>query len=148
MGAREQKWYGELGVLDSVDLLKKSRKLCASINLENPIKWLHFHIIRNSLQTNYIISHFIQNVNPECKFCQLSTESISHIYWICLIIGQFFEQAFVFICNAGSVNCVSRKCHKKFLRNFVLQFCCCMDLIAASRAEGGLVLVNHSYLIL
>ena len=44
------------------------------------------------------------------------------------------------------VKCVSRKCHKKFqgcLKNlsmkFCLQFCCSMNLIAATRAEGGLV---------
>ena len=102
MGAREQKWHGELGVLYSVDFWEKSRKLCASINFENPIKWLQFQIIRNSLQTNYIISHFIQNVNPECKFCLLSSETISHIYWICPIVGQFLEEVFVFISNAGT----------------------------------------------
>ena len=28
---------------------------------------------------------------------------------------------------------------RMFQRSFVLQFCCCMKLIAATRAEGGLV---------
>ena len=44
-----------------------------------------------------------------------------------------------------SVKCVSRKFHKKFqgciknlLMKFLLQFCC-MNLIAATRADGGLV---------
>ena len=36
------------------------------------------------------------------------------------------------------------KVSKKFQKSFraVLQFCWCMDLIAATRAEGGLVLVQ------
>ena len=29
---------------------------------------------------------------------------------------------------------------KKFLRSFFFQFVCCMDLIVATRADGGLVL--------
>ena len=47
------------------------------------------------------------------------------------------------------VKCVSRKCHKKFqgcFKNlsmkFVLQFCFSMNLIAATRAEGGFVLIT------
>ena len=48
------------------------------------------------------------------------------------------------VCLKKSVKCVSRKFSKKKVsrvsRIFVLKFCCCMDLIAATRAEGGLVL--------
>ena len=40
-----------------------------------------------------------------------------------------------------SVKCVPRKFQIKFqeFSRMFLQFCCCMDLIAATRAEGGLV---------
>ena len=54
-----------------------------------------------------------------------------------------------------SVKCVSRKFHKKVegcfknvSRKFILQFCFCMALIAATRAEGRLVIVILSTLIL
>ena len=42
-----------------------------------------------------------------------------------------------------SVKCVPRKLKIKFqeFSRMFFQFCCCMDLIAATRAEGGLVLV-------
>ena len=41
-----------------------------------------------------------------------------------------------------SVKCVPRKFQIKFqeFSRMFFQFCCCMDLIAATRAEGGLVL--------
>ena len=34
-----------------------------------------------------------------------------------------------------------------FQKSFVLQFCCSMNLIAATRAEGGLVLLGCYYLV-
>ena len=43
-----------------------------------------------------------------------------------------------------SVKCVSRKFQRCFMNVLIkfLRFFCCMDLIAATRAEGGLVLLN------
>ena len=98
---REQKWHRELNTLFSISFWEKARKLCASICHENPIKWLQYQIVRNSLQTNLIVSHFIENVNQECHFCQLYAESISHLFWLCSIVGSFLEGVFVFITNSG-----------------------------------------------
>ena len=55
MGIREQKWHVELGKTFSVYFWEKARKLCASINFENPLKWLQFQVLRNSLKTNALI---------------------------------------------------------------------------------------------
>ena len=66
IAVREQKWHIELNSTFSIFFWEKARKLCASIKYENPLKWLQFQIIRNSLQTNAIVSHFIENVGPEC----------------------------------------------------------------------------------
>ena len=50
-----------------------------------------------------------------------------------------------------SVKSVSRKLKKKKVArvfhqwSFVFQFCCSMDLIAATRAEGGLVIIEKSF---
>ena len=101
MGTREQKWHEELGKTFSVYFWEKARKLCASINFENPLKWLQFQVLRNSLKTNAITSHFIPNVNPECVFCLLSTETISHIYWQCPVISLFLKDVSTFICSSG-----------------------------------------------
>ena len=101
MGQREQKWHTELGVVFSVDFWEKARKLCASINFENPLKWLQFQIIRNSLQTNNIVHHFIPHVGSECKFCQVFTETISHLYWFCRVVSRFLEHVFDFISSKG-----------------------------------------------
>ena len=84
-----------------MDFWEKARKLCASINFENPLKWLQFQVLRNSLQTNVITSHFIPNVNPECNFCLLSPELVSHIYWHCIKVNKFLKDICAFICNLG-----------------------------------------------
>ena len=101
IGIREQKWHTELNSNFSVNFWDKSRKLCASINHENPIKWLQHQIVRNSLQTNLIVSHFIQNVSPECQYCQNTPETISHLFYLCPIVKQFLNDIFALVSSTG-----------------------------------------------
>lgn len=101
MSKREQKWHTELNTTFSILFWEKARRFCASINFENPLKWLQFQILRNSLQTNLIVSHFVRTVSPECQYCQLSLETISHLYWLCPIVSQFINEASLFICSSG-----------------------------------------------
>ena len=77
---REEKWHSELQALHSIDFWDKTRKLYSSISFNNNLKWLQFQIVRNSLQTNYIVSHFIRNISPLCKFCGQADEQISHLF--------------------------------------------------------------------
>jgi hypothetical protein len=109
MSEREQKWHTELNSRFSITFWEKARKLCASICYENPIKWLQFQILRNSLQTNAIVSHFINNVNPECQYCQLSNETISHLYWLCPVVSAFLNDIFAFISSTGLAFTPSRE---------------------------------------
>ena len=109
MSEREQKWHTELNSRYSITFWDKARKLCASISNENPIKWLQFRILRNCLQTNAIVSHFINNVNPECQYCQLSTETISHLYWLCPVVSAFLNDIFNFISSTGLTFAPSRE---------------------------------------
>ena len=89
---RENKWHGELGAIYSVDFWNSTRKLYAKINIDNRLLWLQFQIVRNSLQTNYIVSHFMRNVSPLCDYCQESNELVSHLYWLCNIVRIFLQE--------------------------------------------------------
>ena len=101
MNKREQKWHTELNTRFSITFWEKARQLCAAINFENPLKWLQFQIVRNSLQTNIIVSHFVRTVNPECYYCQIAPETISHLYWFCQIVNNFIREICIFICSSG-----------------------------------------------
>ena len=103
IGRREQKWHTELNSTFSIHFWEKARKLGASIRNENPFKWLQYQIIRNSLQTNLIVSHFIANIGPECYYCQLSIETISHLLWICPIVSRFLKDVFETITASGII---------------------------------------------
>ena len=98
---RELKWHTELKSRFSINFWDKSRKLCASICHENPMKWLQYQILRNCLQTNVIVSHFIHNVNPACQYCKNSDEVISHLFWLCPIVSEFLKNIFALICKTG-----------------------------------------------
>ena len=100
---REAKWHLELNSHFSLDFWDKTRKLCASVDFDNQLKWLQYQIVRNSLQTNYIVSHFIANVSPICSYCKIATtqEKISHLFWFCTKVNEFLGEVFEFICSTG-----------------------------------------------
>ena len=77
------------------------RKLNSSVLFNNNLKWLQFQIIRNSLQTNYIVSHFVRHVSPMCKFCSKSEEKISHLYWLCEHVSSFLVEVFQYVSSTG-----------------------------------------------
>ena len=100
---RDEKWQSELQTVLSINFWDKTRHLNSTNNFDNPGKWLQYQINRNSLQTNYIVSHFIGNVSPLCKFCGLSDEKISHLYWFCPYVKNFLTDAFKYIQNTGLI---------------------------------------------
>ena len=86
--------------------------MCASINFDNQLWWLQYQIVRNSLQTNYIVSHFKPNVSPTCTYCRNldnldwnpnNLEKISHLFWTCVNVCKFLGLVFRFICSTGLV---------------------------------------------
>ena len=100
---RENKWHQELNSRFSIHFWEKARRLCASICHENPTKWLQYQILRNSLQTNYIVSHFLPTVTPECQFCHQTAEKISHLFWSCSMVSDFLIDVFALICSTGLI---------------------------------------------
>ena len=98
---REEKWHVELQTTHSLGFWDKCRNLYSSITFNNNLKWLQFQVVRNSLQTNYIVSHFIRNVSPLCKFCTLLDEKISHLFWSCNVVHSFLLSTFEYIRSTG-----------------------------------------------
>ena len=103
MYAREQKWHTELGKVFSVNFWDSTRALCAKIDFDNQLKWLQYQIVRNSLQTNYIVSHFNPSVSKQCSYCHNidSQEIVSHLFWLCPYVNGFIEDVINFLSNQG-----------------------------------------------
>ena len=98
---REEKWHLELNTRFSLITWDKIRHLNNTIKYDNPIKWLQHQIIRNCLQTNVIVSYFKANVGPECYYCNLEPEKISHLFWSCQIVETFLNDVFTWVCSTG-----------------------------------------------
>ena len=100
---REIKWHAELGSTFSVFFWNNARKHCANIFFDNQLKWLQFQVVRNSLQTNYIVNHFKPNIPKICSYCKVnsSIEIISHIYWFCPYISDFLNEVSEFLNDLG-----------------------------------------------
>ena len=57
--------------------------------------------MRNSLQTNLIVSNFKASVSSLCSFCLEADEQVSHLFWSCKVVKLFLDQIIVFLntCN-------------------------------------------------
>ena len=73
------------------------------IDFDTQLRWLQFQIVRNSLQNNYIVSHFRHNISKLCTFCQdaESLELISHLFWLCPRIKDFIKTVIDHISTLG-----------------------------------------------
>ena len=100
---RETKWHNELGLNFSINFWDNARRICSNIDFDNQLKWLQFQIVRNSLQTNAIVSHFKRNISKNCTYCQdpNSEELVSHLFWSCPNVYTFLNDVFAFISDTG-----------------------------------------------
>ena len=58
-------WHQELGTHFSIDFWNNARRFYTDIKIDNKLKWLQFQTVRKSLQTNYIVGHFMNNVQKQ-----------------------------------------------------------------------------------
>ena len=94
---RELKWHQELSTVFSLDFWSNARKLYSEVSMDNKLKWLQYQIVRNSLQTNFIVSHFKLNVSRLCSYCHHADELISHVFWSCSLVQRFLVQLINFL---------------------------------------------------
>ena len=73
----------------------------SKISFNNELKWLQYRIIRNSLQTNYITSHFIPGITPFCQFCDQAEEKLSHLFWHCSVVKELIYSAYDYVQRLG-----------------------------------------------
>ena len=84
-------------------ILREARVMVSKINFDNQLRWFQFQIVRNSLQTNVIVSHFILNISKTCSYCRAddSEELISHLFWFCPYVANFLRDVFSFFSDLG-----------------------------------------------
>ena len=91
---REHKWHNTLKTEFSIDFWKSSWKLVSDIKFENGLRWLQYQIVRNCLQTNYIVNKSKPQVSPLCSYCGNETgelERVFHLFWLCNHVKQFWS---------------------------------------------------------
>ena len=98
LGDRETKWHQELNCILGTDYWNKVYSLTASIKNGNKMKFLQYHINRNSLFTNYKVNKFKNNISPFCSFCtgvdeniQPYFEHISHLFYDCSFVFKLWQ---------------------------------------------------------
>ena len=64
----------------------------------NKLKWFHYQVVWGTLKTNQIIAKFIP-ITPDCSFCNLVPEKISHMFYECCVIFDFLQDIYDFFIN-------------------------------------------------
>ena len=94
--SRERKWEAELGAMQGISFWERCYQLTKTIFFDNKIKWFHYQVVRGTLKTNCIIAHFVQNITPDCTFCNSFPENVSHLLYECNITSDFLNNVYGF----------------------------------------------------
>ena len=73
----------------------------ASIKNDNKIKWQQYQIVRNCQFTNKRVHKFKNNISPLCTYYGLAEETISHLYFDCNHVSNFWLEIHGWL---GSIN--------------------------------------------
>ena len=87
---REAKWHTELNTVYGIPFWNRSYSFTASIRNDNKIKWMNYQIVRNCQFSNYRVNKFKPNVSPLCTYCQTTNEKLSHLYFHCNKVQDFW----------------------------------------------------------
>ena len=88
----ELKWHLELNSTLSLTFWDKSWSLLSNLKYNNDLRWIQYQILRNSLKTNKIVSKFIPLVNEKCSFGCDRPELISHLFFTCPHVHNFWSE--------------------------------------------------------
>ena len=89
---RENKWHVELNKTFGVPFWNNLYNFTASIKHDNKIKWMQFQIVRNCQFSNYRVSKFKPNISPLCSYCENFDEKLSHLYFQCVKVEEFWDR--------------------------------------------------------
>ena len=71
-----------------LDFWKQQYRGWNRINFDNKLKLLQIQIIKHNLKTNIIVSKFIRDLNELCSFCQMTRETIYHLFYDCHVTSE------------------------------------------------------------
>ena len=68
-----------------------------------------YNITRSSLKTNYVVHFMKPNVQPQCTYCGNDLERILHLFFLCPVVRQFWDEMSDFFWQMGIYIQVEKK---------------------------------------
>ena len=53
---------------------------------------MQYRILRHSLKSRRIAAKFLPNVSPNCVFCHILVEDVTHLFFSCNIVKNFWNE--------------------------------------------------------
>ena len=73
------------------DWLESFKILIATTN-DPKLRWIQYRILHHILTTNRSVSKFLNNQTELCSFCNIKSETITHLFWECSKSQIFWKQ--------------------------------------------------------
>ena len=87
----EEKWHGNLGMIFSINYWDKIYKNRQKFLVPNKLIWTQIQINKYLLPTNHTVSHYNQNVSPQCSFGCTHPEKLHFLLWGCEVVQNFWN---------------------------------------------------------
>ena len=96
-------WHVELNKTFGVQFWNKTYGFTASIKNDNKIKWMQYQIVRNCQFSNYRVNKFKPNISSLCSYCHISDEKLSHLYFQCFKVKEFWDKVQDYFANLSVI---------------------------------------------
>ena len=95
----ETNWETSLGAIQGINFWDRCYRNVQLLTFNSKLKWFYYQIVRGCLKTNRIVTHIKRNIPPECTFCRIEVETISHLFWECNVVKTFIDQCLNYVLN-------------------------------------------------
>ena len=102
------------------------------------LKWFQLRLVNRILATNKSVSKYSTSQSPMCTFCSLTEETISHLFYDCQFIKQFWQK----LENEIQTKCQTWSKITKLSKELIL-FGYSQNIISNSVFDKIIVLAKH-----
>ena len=93
----------ELNKTFGIPFWNKTYGFTVSIKNDNKIKWMQYQIVRNCQFSNYRVNKFKPNISSLCSYCHISDEKLSHLYFQCFKVKEFWDKVQNYFANLSVI---------------------------------------------
>ena len=132
-----EKW-SKITEISRDDWLESFKILIVTTN-DPKLRWIQYRILHHILTTNRSVAKFLHNQSELCSFCNLKSETITHLFWECSKTQLLWKQL-----EAKIKTRCSHSCNFRFTQNLIIFGQC--EVIRTDKICDFMILMAKFYI--